>query len=255
MITWSLVLNNVYRCASKLGKFDRGHMSKDRGTSRPVVPLRLLSGAAAIVAALTVVSVASATHPYDSIYPTANANWTCGSGGGTPTPGDVYCQTDGTSMSFWIGGHASTSEVGQIRSVLYHEYDDTVLNPFEVATAVWHAPGTGETDLILDEVEMDNYYPGLGVLGAAWCDDAIDSSVCDQHYAFLDNDVTPHHGGTGFTMNACHEIGHTVGLTHPVNAAPSQLNGDSRFRCMNQGIYSWTGPGDNNKHQIDLVYG
>jgi hypothetical protein len=28
-----------------------------------------------------------------------------------------------------------------------------------------------------------------------------------------------------------------------------------RFRCMNQGIYSWTGPGDNNKHQINLVYG
>ena len=83
----------------------------DRGTSRLAVPLRLLSGAAAIVAALTVVSVALATHPYDSIYPTANANWTCPSGGGTPIAGGVYCQTDDTSMSFWIADGASTSEI------------------------------------------------------------------------------------------------------------------------------------------------
>ena len=139
--------------------------------------------------------------------------------------------------------------------MLYHEYGDTVLNPFEVANPVFHAPGTGETDLIMDEVELDHYFPGLGVLGVAWCDNAINSTVCDQHYAFLDDDITPHYGGTGFTVSACHEIGHTVGLTHPVDAAPSQPFFDPSFRCMNQDVYSWTGPGENNKHQINLVYG
>lgn len=218
---------------------------------------RVLLPLSVLVAALVVASVASATHPYDSIFPTANASWNCTSGGGTPEPGDVYCQTDDVSLSFWIAGGASTSERGQIRSVLNYEYGDTVLNPSEVpnGSVVWQASGTGETDLIMDEVELDNYLPVVGAAGAAWCDDAIDAIDCDQHYAFLDDDVTPTYGATVFTKVACHEIGHTVGLTHPVDASPAQQNGDARFRCMNQGLYNYTSPGDNNKHQINIVYG
>lgn len=214
----------------------------------------MLIGAILVIAVLLLSPTAFATHlPYDSIYKTGNANWNCFSGGPAPDLSDRYCQTDNISYDYWLAG-GSSSEQGQIRAVLNNEYNDTDLNPVEVSSPVWNASGTGETDLIIDEVEMDNFFPGFGLLGIAWCDNHIDTVRCDQHYAFVDDDVTPNYGGTGFTMNACHEIGHTVGLTHPVDAAPSQSNGDDRFKCMNQGIWSYTGPGDNNKHQINTVY-
>jgi len=187
------------------------------------------------------------------MYTTSNANWTCLSGGSTPNAGDIWCQTENATYDFWIAG-GSASEQGQIRAVLNNEYNATDLNTVEVSTPVWQASGTGETDLIIDEVELDNFFPGLGALGAAWCDDNYTTLQCDQHYVFVDDDVTPNYGGSGFTMNACHEIGHTVGLTHTNQASPSQSNGDDRFRCMNSGIWPWTGPGDNNKHQINLTY-
>lgn len=185
--------------------------------------------------------------------PQSNANWNCTSGGSAYTVGDVWCQADGVLHNYWIGG-GSASERAQIRAVMDNEYQDTDLDPVEVSTPVWQAPGTGETDAIIDEVEVDNFFPIMGALGLTWCDNHIDALTCDQHYVFLDDDVTPNHGGEGFTMNACHEIGHTVGLTHPQQASPSQSNGDDRFRCMNSGIWPWTGPGDNNKHQINIVY-
>lgn len=199
---------------------------------------------------------AAASHDYDSIFRTANTNWDCSSGGGTPGVGDVYCQTDNANYEFWIADGPSASEKGQIRSVLNFEYDDTVLNTVETSSPTFNAPDTGETDLILDEVELTNYFPGAtGALGVAWCNDAIGGLRCDQHYVFIDNDVTPNYGGAVFTKVACHEIGHSVGLTHPTEAAPSHTNGDDDFKCMNQGVLTYTSPGPNNKHQINIVYG
>ena len=195
------------------------------------------------------------TVPYDSIFKTSNTNWNCASGGSQPNYGDVFCRTDNRSYEFWIAPQGySSSEKGQIRSVLRNEYDDTVLNPYEVSNPTFNASGTEETDLITDKAELDNFFPGANASGITWCSDKIDTVRCDQHYVFIDDDATAIVGPVGFTSIACHEIGHTVGLTHPYEAYPRQSADDTRFRCMKTTAPTNTGPGDNNKTQINATY-
>lgn len=64
--------------------------------------------------------------------------------------------------------------------------------------------GSGETDVVWFELEL----PGLD--GKAPCED-YDNGRCDQYYAQIDDDVN---GELDESQTACHELGHTVGLSH-----------------------------------------
>jgi hypothetical protein len=212
-----------------------------------VVPLFILG---------LVVPMSALAVSYDSIYPTQNATWDCQSWGPHPVLGTTYCQADDTKETYWFAPSGlSSSEKGEIRSVLNQEYGDTVINPSETDTPVWSASGDGETDLIMDESDLDYWFPGQHFLGVSWCEDMKNLYQCDQAYAFFDISATAYLGHSGYTSLACHEIGHTFGLTHPGMAYPAQVNPDDRFKCMNLSSFIYTGPGTNNKTQINQVYG
>lgn len=81
--------------------------------------------------------------------------------------------------------------------------------------------GSGETDVVWDTANLSN-----GTRGRAWCED-FDNGKCDQFYAELD--IAEINKGSNdeydATKTACHELGHTVGLTHY----------PSGWRCMVSG--------------------
>ncbi len=85
-----------------------------------------------------------------------------------------------------------------------YEYDPTDLTAIQESTPSY--TGGSETDVIFQY----GYLPPEAA-GMAWCDDAISSSVRDQHYAKF-NTSSPSYA------LACHETGHTVGLTHGADA-------------------------------------
>lgn len=91
----------------------------------------------------------------------------------------------------------------------------------------------------------------FGAPGIAWCDDAIDSLRCDQHYVnFSDNGaVTP--------VRACHETGHAVGLLHGSDATPAVDDLTPELFCMQAptaAIASNTGLGAHNTAHVNVVY-
>ena len=81
--------------------------------------------------------------------------------------------------------------------------------------------GGSETDIIFEyRTDMPDPY-----LGFAWCDDAVNSTKCDQHYVAFDAATPP-------SSTACHEAGHAIGLTHGSEASPSQNLTSSSLGCM-----------------------
>jgi hypothetical protein len=163
----------------------------------------------------------------DSLYPTANTNWSCvnGNSGGEPPGPNLFCRTDNADTSYYTDSEDGTHS-GDIRNrlsfevLLEREYDG------KTALSMRFQPdpkftGSGETDIIFQQGPMQS-----GVLGITWCNDAVEgTNECDQQYARFASH-------TPDTYTICHETGHAVGLTHGAQANPVQANNTGVFFCM-----------------------
>jgi len=115
--------------------------------------------------------------------------------------------------------------------------------------------GSAETDIVV--VGASFMVSTYGLIGGVFCNDAVSTTRCDQQYVYLDipwydsQTYNPYRKG-----NACHELGHAIGLTHGSNAAPIGAGSQptdswESLKCL--GIPSSTYPvlGSHNKEQIN----
>lgn len=170
-------------------------------------------------------------HHFDSMFPTLNASWNC-------TDGGSFCQTDNSDFTAFRESSLSATGQSTISSVLSSEFAPTDLTVTIQSSGVYS--GGSETDVILQYVTT--LPPNAA--GVAWCDDAVSSNQCDQHYAAF-NTASP-----AYAL-VCHEIGHTVGLTHGPQAYPWQWDSTADLGCM--GTASGT-LGSHNANQINATY-
>lgn len=193
-----------------------------------------------LVAVLSGASIAGATH-FDNIYTTPNYNPTCIDQG--PTPGTMFCQTDNASVTVWREASLSVTGKANIATTLNNDFAPTDLVIIFASTPSYS--GSAETDIIFQRrTDIPEDFAGW-----AWCDDAVSSTKCDQHYAAFEGD----YGITPSVRAACHETGHTVGLTHGAQASPPKPDSEFDLGCMGTNL-SNPGLGSHNSQQINATY-
>jgi hypothetical protein len=208
------------------------------GSRRPGVPARRsfsdrkVVSLAVILFSLIAVGTAVAHH-VDSMMPTVNAN--CMDG----TLGDPFCQTDNATFTIWRQSSITPTGKSRIGSVLNNEFEPTDLDVVFVSEPSF--TGGAETDVIYQQGSV----PGTNI-GITWCNDAVSSTKCDQHYVRFESD-------TPGTALACHETGHSVGLTHGQDARPQLSNQDPSLQCM-QNPASTSNLGTHNTQLINDTY-
>lgn len=177
----------------------------------------------------------------DNMFKTANTDWNC-SDGISYDPDGLFCQSDNATLTAYLAGSLTSGSKASVRVAL-GRYDTTDLNTNEVSTAVYG--GSAETDIIYGQNPG-----GLSgtTIGRAWCNDAVSSYRCDQHYVrFRYDDIV--------SALACHETGHTVGLTHGKEASPKLAQSDTRLNCMvTPLVNSLKYLGGNNADNINSTY-
>ncbi|WP_327696635.1 hypothetical protein [Streptomyces sp. NBC_00459] len=189
----------------------------------------------ALVATATVVQAAYT----DNMYPTANYSPTCRDG----DMGDTFCQTDNKTLTVYREGSLTSAEKNTIARAVKDYYGPTDLTVKIESRGVY--AGGAETDVIYKAKTL-----ARGKIGITWCDDAVTSRKCDQHYIAFNKD---HHSiGAVNKSDACHETGHAVGLTHGPNGSPAKDIDDDRLGCMSYNdVY---GLGASNKENINSTY-
>ncbi|MFC6884564.1 MULTISPECIES: hypothetical protein [Actinomadura] len=89
----------------------------------------------------------------------------------------------------------------------------------------------GRTDVVFEEHGLDP-----NVLGETWCHDVWASGECDRADVVLSqttiNQVASNDENE-YTHTACHELGHTAGLSHYSKGSPPGGTDD----CMISGVY------------------
>jgi hypothetical protein len=187
--------------------------------------------AVAATAALVAAAAAVASH-VDSMYPTANYNPSCTDG----SMGSTFCQTDNATLTVYRQASLTSTGKSNIAYVLNNEYNVTDLNVSYPSTPSYS--GDAETDIIYQQrSDVPSNLDGI-----AWCNDAVTSTKCDQHYnAFRSS-------SPGRAIS-CHETGHAVGLTHGANASPSISQTDPSLACMQ----TPTPTGDLGAHNTNLI--
>ena len=205
-------------------------------------------------------TIADATNAPDNIVPTATAPAGCSRGGALESNRSVVCQTDNASVSWWLeqsieGPHPTTSPNDtraetEINRVMNGSFQNTILHTFYDSSPVFSGPG--ETDVVYRSNPRDFNDPNRNWIGYTWCDDVAtggNAYDCDQQYINLLN------VNTTSTALACHETGHSVGLTHGQDAAPVTPNDANVMYCMENPIddnRNILGP--NNVGNINIVY-
>jgi len=164
--------------------------------------------------------VSSACH-FDSMFKTGNTAWNCSDqGSSTPSVTSArFCRTDNSSLTYFV--ESSISSAGEVRidSRMNNVYSPTDLSVTKQSSPSYS--GGSATDIIFTQRNLP-----AGYLGLTWCDDAVDSSKCDQHYVAFGDD-------TPYSSVACHEAGHAIGLTHGAEASPTISNDDAtNLGCM-----------------------
>lgn len=210
-----------------------------RGNTRVAIKRRTIfvigAASAALVAGTTVVQ-ASFT---DNMYPTGNYSPSCRDG----EMYDTFCQTDNRTLTVYRASNLSSAEKSTISRAVKDYYGPTDL----VVKIESHGvtEGGSETDIIYKAKRL-----ARGKIGITWCDDAVTSRKCDQHYiAFNSN-----HADIGALnkSDVCHETGHAVGLTHGPDASPATGLYDDRLGCMSYNDVFRLGA--NNKDHINATY-
>lgn len=172
--------------------------------------------------------------PYDNMYTTANYFPTCDS--------STFCMTDNATLTWFTESSLSTQTRLNVDYILENSFEPTDLSVSIEDPPVYS--GSAETDIIYRKTSLPP-----GVLGQTWCENAVTSVKCDQHYIDLADYVASY-------KVICHESGHAVGLTHGLQASPSISNGDDRLGCMQTPISEITDwvLGTNNIDQINATY-
>lgn len=198
-----------------------------------VVPT-ILAGLAIGTAALATVS-----DGVDNLYPTNNATWVCQ---GSSNASTLFCMTDNSTLTFGVGSSLTSTQKNVVRNMIMVQYDPTNLTVSE-QTAISYT-GTAETDIVYQVGTLPS-----GTNGITWCDDAVTSVRCDQHYVVMVSSRV-----TTTASTPCHETGHAVGLTHGAQAFPSVANDDSDLECLMTPGTSVTTLGSHNAFRINLDY-
>lgn len=165
---------------------------------------------------------------FDNMYPTSTwglgSGETCYDGGSSSVVTDNVCRTDNSTLTYWVDDSSPNdiSSTGETRifDIMFNEFDPTDLLVVEEFTPSYS--GGSETDIIFQERAAQ--LSGIAN-GVTWCDDAVSSEKCDQHYTVFDTDIPSEY-------IICHEAGHAVGLLHGEDAYPVQLNNLSTLGCL-----------------------
>ncbi|MFN3216703.1 MAG: hypothetical protein ACE367_09440 [Acidimicrobiales bacterium] len=197
---------------------------------------------AGTITALLASGVAVAHH-YDSLYPTATTGSNCAGGGIGTSP----CRTDNKTVTYYYETNMEQRAVNAVGNRIGTQYEPTNL------TFVLQSPpvytGSAEMDIIFgSRGYIDSFY---GAIGITWCNDNVNSQRCDQHYVYFD---TPWYQANNWSKrrgNACHEIGHAVGLQHGARAHPTVSNSTASLRCLGIPSSTWIYLGSHNEDQID----
>jgi hypothetical protein len=190
---------------------------------------------AAVAAGVTVVQAAVT----DNMYPTQNYSPTCADG----SMGDTFCQTDNKTLTIYREGSLTAAEKNTISRAVKDYYGPTDLAVSIQSHGV--TEGGAETDIIYKSKTLSR-----GKIGITWCDDAVSTRKCDQHYIVFNKN----HADIGSVnkSDVCHETGHAVGLTHGPDASPRLGLYDDRLGCMSYNdVYRI---GASNKENINATY-
>ncbi len=229
-----------------------GPKRDDQDRRRPVGLWRKFAlGAAGALAVVGVATVAGAIDPNaDFIYPNANIGASC-SDSDISDGGWNACQTDNSSLSICVEASVSPKMSTAIDATRTGSYDVTDLGTVSVEACDY--TGSSETDIVFRELSS---LPS-GAIGFVFCDDAVSSTRCDQHYAQFDAEDVAVSGFNNVDARklACHEAGHSVGLLHAGLADPPTAADDSDIACMKQGYSNVDALlGAFNRGQIDGEY-
>lgn len=193
-----------------------------------------------LVVAVILVTPAAA-NTFDSMFKTSNTSSDCTDlGDDTPSVGR-FCQTDNSSLTYYTDSSLTYTGAARVVSRMNNVYAPTNLSVTRHTTAIY--TGSSETDIIF--LYRDDL-PG-GTFGRAWCDDAVSSLKCDQHYAAFSNTTPP-------TSTICHEAGHSIGLTHGAEAYPVQAQDSADLGCMKKPSTGTITLPSNITDQIDDTY-
>ena len=183
-------------------------------------------------------ALATVGNDVDSMYPTWNTPWTCADA----TVQIAYCRTDNATLTFGAEGSLTSAQKTVIRNMINGQFGPTDFVVSEQSPIVY--TGTAETDVVYQAIDL-----GSSLYGMTYCDDAVSTGVCDQHYVL----ITP----TRITSSAstpCHETGHAVGLTHGENAYPAVANDDPDLACLMTPGTNVTSIGGHNTYEINITY-
>ena len=186
--------------------------------------------AAVLFVLIAVVPSALAAIQFDSIFQTPARSYSCSDGGG-------ICRTDNTALTAFAESSLSASGRAMVAAVLNDEFGPTDFTITIESSGTYS--GSNETDIIAA------HDPNIvGADGQAWCNDAVTSTQCDQHYTVY------RHASPWYSI-VCHENGHAVGLVHGDEADPWQDASDPELGCMGtaSGTLDW-----HNVEQINLAY-
>jgi hypothetical protein len=171
------------------------------------------------VAAACLVTLATAVpsaDAFDAMFPTVYTSPFCFPGSmGSGT----FCRTDNAAFTAYV--QSTPAGMAYVpNTVLDTTFNNTDLNVSHPATPVY--TGANETDLIIHNGAISG-----DTVGTTWCDATVSSNnqLCDQEYVRVETAYWNSHV-------FCHEIGHSVGLTHGNQADPNQPISSPDLGCM-----------------------
>ena len=200
------------------------------------------------VALLAFLPANAAADHYDSLYPTGHTGNNCSDG----FIGDGACRTDNSTVTYHLRTISSNLDT-PVQNRIDTQYKVTDLSFVEHSNPVYS--GNAETDIIIDEHGW--VLSSYGWIGVTWCNDAVSGQRCDQHYIYFDSGWYASHSYTPDRIgNACHELGHAIGLKHgslatPIGGTAQPTNTWTSLRCLRIPSSTYPYAGSHNKDQIN----
>jgi hypothetical protein len=156
-------------------------------------------------------SPARASH-FDNIFP--NGYYDCYI--------DPICLTDSADVFVYVGNLGPRFQ-DATELALNGSYDTTALD------ISYSGSQTSNTDIYYEYASLP--FP---TLGTARCMDPVNSLRCNQHRVRYDSDQACSSSCSDNFLRsiACHESGHSVGLTHGDQASPTVSNLDADLGCL-----------------------